>query len=78
MRRLIALHDETGSILAAAIDEGTDPVPTPVATAEAHEVTHFDLEDDLASLSAAELATQFRVDVAMRVLIAVEVTEEGI
>jgi hypothetical protein len=78
MRRLIALHDQFGSILAAAIDDGINPVPTPVATIQGHEVTHVDLEDELASLSAGELATRFRVEGAKRRLVAVEVAGEDL
>jgi hypothetical protein len=70
MRRLIALHDQFGSILAAAIDDGSKAGPVPIAIADEHEVTHFDLEDELASLSVVEVATQFRVEVGRRRLVA--------
>jgi hypothetical protein len=70
--RLIAVHDSDGIIVAAAVDDGTHRTPFPSPAVEGHGLVHIELGEELASLSAFELATGYRVDQVERCLIALE------
>lgn len=58
---LLAVHDRTGTIIGAVLDDGEHPTPIPVAP-EDHALTRIELTDEQTRMPLDELCTRMLVD----------------